>query len=202
LLLVGKRWAERGQNMKHRAILLVAVTMAALAGVGLLGQRQASAHDHLIPKTTLMKRTTELQTGLKVVDSSWIQPAGNGEFVTQTASYTWRFPEVDRVAASSKLRIRIFKSQKPDTFSITAYPRIDQEGVPSGQRRLLQSSLRRVVQDGQTVAWDVIFYVNRPERDYYLVSEGHWKDGQGSDSDQWAYWSFHVKTKSSSQLPT
>ena len=184
--------------MKHRAMLLVVAMTVALVGIGLVSQRPASAHDHLIPTTTLMKRTTELQTGLKVVDSSWTAPAGNGEFVTQTASYTWRFPEVDRVAAGSKLGMRILKSQKPDTFSITAYPRIDQEGAPSGRGRLLQSSLKPLVQDGRTVAWDVIFYVNRPERDYYLVSEGHWKDRQGSDSDQWAHWSFHVKTRSSS----
>lgn len=183
--------------MKLRVMLLVAAMTVALVGIGLVGQKSASAHDHLIPKTTLMKGTRELQTGLKVVDSSWTQPAGNGEFVTQTASYIWRFPEVDRVAAESKLHVRLLKSQKPDTFSIIAYPRIDQEGTPGGQGRLLRRSLKPVVQDGRTVAWDVVFYVNSPLRDYYLVSEGHWKDRQGSDSDQWAHWSFHVETRSS-----
>jgi hypothetical protein len=184
--------------MKLRAILLVAAMTVALVGVGLAGQAPARAHDHLIPKTSLMKGTRELQTGLKVIDSSWTQPAGNGEFVTQTAIYSWRFPEVDRVAAESKLRVRILKRQRPDTFSITAYPKVDENGTPGGQGRLLQSSLKPIIQDGQTVAWDVIFYVNRPLRDYYLVSEGHWKDRQGSGSDQWAHWSFHVKTRSSS----
>src|SRR5829696_8424033 len=98
-----------------------------------------------------MKGTRELQTGLKVVDSSWTQPAGNGEFVTQTAIYSWRFPEVDRVAAESKLRVRILKRQRPDTFSITAYPKVDENGTPGGQGRLLQSSLKPIIQDGQTV---------------------------------------------------
>lgn len=184
--------------MKLRVMLLVAAMTVALVGIGLVGQVPASAHDHLIPKTTLIKEARELQTGLKVVDSSWTQPAGNGEFVTQTASYIWRFPEVDRVAAESKLRVRILKRQRPDTFSITAYPKVDENGEPDGQGRLLRRSMKPVVQDGRTVAWDAVFYFNRPLRDYYLVSEGHWKDTQGSGSDQWAYWSFHVKTRSSS----
>jgi hypothetical protein len=183
--------------MKLRAMLVVAAMTVALVGIGLVGQEPASAHDHLIPKTTLMKGATKLQTGLKVVDSSWTEPAGNGEFVTQTASYIWRFPEVDRVAEGSKLRVRVLKSQRPDTFSIIAYPKVD-EGAPSGQGRQLGASFKPIVKDGRTVAWDVIFHVDRPLRDYYLVSEGHWKDRQGSDSDQWAHWSFHVKTGSSS----
>ena len=128
-----------------------------------------------------------MQTGLKVVDSSWTQPASNGEFVTQSASYSWCFPQVDRVAAESKLRVRILKSHKPDTFSIIAYPRVDEKGALSGQGRQLSASFKPIVHDGRTVAWDVIFYVNRPLSDYYLVSEGHWKDRQGSDSDQWAH---------------
>jgi hypothetical protein len=182
----GWRWA---------VVLLTAVVVASV-GV-LLAQRTALAHDHQIPNTVLKKGAKELQTGLLVVDSSWTQPAGNGEHVTQTASYSWRFPEADRVAADSKLRVRVLKSQKPDAFSITAYPKLDERGAPSGQGRLLRRSLKPVVQDGKTVAWDVVFYVARPARDYYLVSEGHWKDVQGSGADQWAHWSFHVKTRSS-----
>ena len=184
--------------MKLSAMLLVAAMTVALVGIGLVGQEPASAHDHLIPKTTLMRGAKELQTGLKVVDSSWTQSAGNGEFVTQTASYIWRFPDVDRLAAESKPHVRILKRQRPDTFCITAYPKVDENGTPGGQGRLLQSSLKPIIQDGQTVAWDAVFYVNQPARDYYLVSEGHWKDRQGSGSDQWAHWSFHVKTRSSS----
>ncbi len=63
---------------------------------------------------------------------------------------------------------------------------------------LLKRSLERVVKDGKTVAWDAVFFVNRPGRDYYLISEGHWQDREGCGADQYAYWSFHVKTRSSS----
>ena len=41
--------------MKLRAMLLVAAMTVALVGIGLVDQEPASAHDHLIPKTVLMK---------------------------------------------------------------------------------------------------------------------------------------------------
>jgi hypothetical protein len=195
--------------MKLGATLLVAAMTVTLVGGGLATQEPAGAHDHLVPKTVLMKGAKELQPGRLVVDSSWTQPAGGGEFVTQTAVYSWGWPEVDRlgvpvgdrVAPESKLRVRIYKNQQPDTFRVTAYPKVVQNGdywEPSGQERLLGSSFKPVVQDGRTVAWDAIFYVNRPDRDYYLVTEGHWRDLQGSGEDQWAHWGFYVKTASPS----
>ena len=197
----------RASGRWHLIIMLLAAIVVALAGVFFSTQRPASAHDHLLPTTILMKGTKEMQTGYKVIDSSWTKPAGNGEFVTQTAVYSWGWPKMDdssgapiadRIAAESKLRLRINKSQRPDTFDLMAYPKVIQnQGYwePSGQGRLLRTSLKPVVQDGRTVAWDVVFYVNRPDRDYYLVSEGHWKDVQGSGADQWAHWSFYVKTR-------
>jgi hypothetical protein len=60
---------------------------------------------------------------------------------------------------------------------------------------VLRKTLKRVVRDGRTVAWDAVFRVGQPGRDYYLVTEGHWKDREGCDDDQFAYWSFHVKAR-------
>ncbi len=48
------------------------------------------------------------------------------------------------------------------------------------------------------MAWDAVFSVDRPDRHYYLVTEGHWQDRQGCGSCQFAFWSFHVKTGSAS----
>jgi len=98
--------------------------------------------------------------------------------------------------AGSKLKVRILKTQRPDYVEITAYPALDEEGTPKGEGRLLRRSLERVVRDGKTVAWDSYFEVNHPDRDYYLVGEGHWKDREGCGGvDQYASWSFHVKTR-------
>jgi len=178
-------------------VLLVGVALA-LVSVVLVSQRPAEAHDHRVPDTVLKKGTRDLQAGRRVIDSSWNQPAGNNECVTQNAIYAPGFPEVDRVAAGSRLRVRIFKVQRPDTFEVVAYARANRDGQPAGEGRTLRSTLRPVLEDDRTVAWDAVFFVDRPDRDYYLVTEGHWQDTQGCEGDQWAYWSFHVKTGSAS----
>ncbi len=181
----------------RRTFVLLAAMAVALAGAVLVAQRPVSAHDHRIPNTVLKKGAKELQAGTRVVESSWDRPSGNLCENVNTI-YSTRFPETDRVAAGSKLRVRIFKSQRPDSFKIAAYRTVDENGAPSGEARLLKRSLERVVRDGKTVAWDAVFFVNRPGRDYYLISEGHWQDREGCGADQFAYWSFHVKTGSSS----
>jgi hypothetical protein len=57
-------------------------------------------------------------------------------------------------------------------FTIAEFNNFDDRGAPSGQGRLLRRFLKPVVQDGKTVAWDVVFYAARPARDYYLVTAG------------------------------
>ncbi len=99
------------------------------------------------------------------------------------------------MAAGSKLRVRVSKAQRPDSFEVAAYRALDEEGEPSGEARLPERSLEPVVVDGLTVAWDAVFSVNRPGRDYYLVSGGRWQDSEGCENEQFAYWSFHVKTR-------
>ncbi len=187
-----------GTSVRRRTFVLLAAIAVTLVGIVLVTQRPLSAHDHQIPDTVLMKGTKELQAGTRVVESSWDRPAGDNECVNVNAFYTTRFPETDRVAAGAKLRVRIVKSQRPDSFEIAAYRKVDENGAPSGQGRLLNRTLERVVRDGKTVAWDAIFSVNGADRDYYLISEGHWQDRDGCGADQFAYWSFHVKTGSSS----
>ena len=174
---------------------LVVVLLAAMT-LGLLGaQAPAQAHDHQIPKTVLKKGAKELQAGTRVMESSWDQLTGDDECLNVSTIYRTRFPEADRVATGSKLRVRVFKSQRPDSFEVAAYRTVDENGEPSGQGRLLKRSLKPVVVDGRTVAWDAVFSVNRPDRDYYLVSEGRWQDSEGCQNDQFAHWSFHVKTR-------
>ncbi len=184
--------------VRRRTFVLLAAMAVALVGIVLIAQKPVSAHDHQIPNTVLMKGAKELQEGTKVVESSWDWPSGNNECVNLNRRYSTRFPETDSVGAGTKLRVRVFKSQRPDSFEIAAYRTVDENGAPSGQGRLLNSSLERVIRDGNTVAWDGVFSVNRPDRDYYLIAEGHWQDREGCGADQYAYWSFHVKTGSSS----
>ena len=99
------------------------------------------------------------------------------------------------MAAGSELRMRISK------MLVDLRVGRDLEGVgvlggnSSGEGRLLRRSLKRVVIDGKTVAWDAMFSVKEAGRDYYLIGEGHWQNTEGCDEDQYAHWSFHVKTR-------
>ena len=136
-----------------------------------------------------------MQAGTLLSESSWNQATGEDECVNESAIYRTRFPETDSVAAGTELRVRIFKAQRPDSFGIAAYRAVDENGEPSGEARALNRTLKRVERDGKTVAWDAVFSVKSPARDYYLVGEGHWKDREGCNADQFAFWSFHVKTR-------
>jgi hypothetical protein len=194
-------------EVRKTVFLLASMALALLLACGvalvvvLVVQQPASAHDHRLPKAVLMKGKQELQTGRKVEEFTWAFPSRSGSacFVDE-GTFPFGFPEqAASVAADSKLKMRIYKIQKPDTFSITAYSRLKGTGEPvSATGRLLETSLEAVIRDGRTVAWDVLFRVDRPDTDYYLVSEGHWKDRDCSNIDQFAHWSFHVKTGSAS----
>lgn len=180
------------------AVLIAAVTLA-LVVVVLVAQRPVSAHDHRVPKTILMKGKQELQTGRKVEEFTWAYPSRSGSAcIVDEGTFPLGFPsDVASAAADSKLKVRIYKSQKPDAFSVTAYSRLKGTGEPVGAtERLLETSLERVVRDGQTVAWDAVFTVDRPDTNYYLITEGHWQDRDCTNIDQFAHWAFHARTGS------
>lgn len=184
--------AATGTGLGRTAFLLAAVLLG-LAGI-VLAQAPAEAHDHRIPATVLKKGARELQAGTKVFESSWNAPAVGGGCVTQATIYRTRFPEADSVPAGTELSVRVSKAQRPDSFEVVAYKALDENGEPAGDGRPLKRSLERVVRGGETVAWDAVFTVKNPGRDYYLVSEGHWQDSDGCRGDQFAFWSFHVRT--------
>lgn len=181
---------EQGRR-GHMLIVVLAAMVVALAGA-LVAQRPADAHDHQIPKTVLMKGKEKLQAGRTVGWSDWYSSAGNGECVHAHADYTFGFPRVDKVAAGSKLKVRIYKSQKPRPFHLA---KVDKEGNPRGD---VNVRLKPVVRNEKTVAWDAVFRVGRPDTRYRLLSEGYWKDREGCGGNQHAFWSFQVKTGNSS----
>jgi hypothetical protein len=187
--------ARDGLGRMATMVAVVAALMAGLVGVLLLAQAPAQAHDHRIPQTALEKGARELHPGTLVKESSWDRIVEDGLCENQNAFYRTRFPYTDSVVAGAKLRVHISKRQKPDSFEIAAYRTVDENGQPSGEGRLLKRTLERVVVDGKTVAWEAVFSVKRPSRDYYLIAEGLWKDREGCGNEQFAYWSFHVKTR-------
>ena len=172
--------------MRRTIVVLVAMalTLVALGGV-------AYSEDHRPPETVLYKGKQELQTG-RLGSYCWSTPSGPGRCV-DVAELS--YPAADSVRAGSMLHVRILKSQRPENFSISAYQKVDEWGFPVGRTTRLDTSLRRVVEDGRTVAWDVFFRVGEPGRHYYLNAFGEWGNGEGGGGD--ASYTFHVKTKDS-----
>ena len=86
----------------------------------------------------------------------------------------------------TQLYIRLSENRRPKQFSLST------SQTPDGRSRRIDTTLRRVVRDGKTVAWDAYFRLKRPEHQYYMGASGVWKGAGGRHGD--AYWQFHVKT--------
>jgi hypothetical protein len=171
--------------MRRTVALLFAMAVALVMGAGV-----AFSHDHVPPKTHLMKGEQKLQRGI-LQSYCWFSPG-----LQCSDTFRLSYPNTDYVRADRKLHIRILKAQEPESFSLTAYRELGKFGHPKGTGEQLLVSLRPVQEDGTTVAWDAFFEVDSPGRHYYLISGGRWKDEQGSGNMQGASWTFHIKTKS------
>ncbi len=72
-----------------------------------------------------------------MIKSSRNYPSGDGLCDNEATSRTFElldgcgfnYPEADRVAAGSELRVRISKTQRPNYFSVAAYPESTSTGT-------------------------------------------------------------------------
>jgi hypothetical protein len=99
-----------------------------------------------------------------------------------------RYPVL--VPVGSTLHIRIAHARRPDRVQFDEGPK------PRGRGRALDYTLRRYRPGEKTVAWDVFFRVNRPDRHYYLHIWAQWDRVPGkhkSYGDSGRF--FHVKTR-------
>ena len=127
------------------------------------------------PKSVLMEGDKELQKG-RLGTYCW------GACVDWLA-----FPNpasTARVAPGSTLHIRIKHAERPTHVHLFVGKTLDPP--PWWVRHSF--SLKPVVVEGQTVAWDAFFSVKRPDRHYYIDFGAYWK---GRD----ASWGFHLKTR-------
>jgi hypothetical protein len=173
-------------------MLVLAIALASIGAVTAEAQPASSFSDEF-PKTVLMKGQTELQNGRFVYGTwHWYEA---GEWNTIFADGIGGFPRADLVRAGSRLHIRINKPQRPEAFRILAY-KVFEQGQLIGEGRRLDTTLRRVERDGKTVAWNVFFCVNRPDRHYYLETLGRWERVPGTHiSFGRSSENFHVKTR-------
>jgi hypothetical protein len=163
---------ERLLVARRRFFVLVA--MVGLVGVFLVGvQGQAQALAPRPPDAILKQGNRTLQDG-SLISYCWGRSCVDG---------VSRYPSAVLAEPGTQLHIRLSENRRPERFSLRS----------RGSGRI-ERTLRRVVRDGKTVAWDAYFRLERPDRHYYLGAFGVWKGRGGHSGD--AYWQFHVKTRS------
>jgi hypothetical protein len=158
-------------------VLVAVVGMVGVLVVGVQGQAQAIAPRP--PHATLKQDIRTLQDGL-LISYCWVPSCVDG---------LPRYASAVLVEPGTRLYIRLSENRRPEQFSLST--RQTSEGRSP---RRIDTTLRRVVRDGKTVAWDAYFSLERPERQHYMVAFGIWKGRGGNRGD--ASWAFHVKTGS------
>lgn len=172
---------ERGKGMKKSAAQLAAVALAVvLVGVVLIVgvQGRAQALEPRPPDALLKQGDRTLQEGRRIA-YCWIRRCVDG--------FEDRYPSAVLVEPGTQLRIRLTENRPPKRLSLTT------SSSPDGPTRRIDTTLRRVVRDGRTVAWDAYFRLERPDRQHYMEVFGVWRDDGGRERGD-AFWQFHVKT--------
>jgi hypothetical protein len=182
-----------GRAPVSAAALAVAIALATLALFA--AQARAGSFANGPPQAILMKGSYAIQ--VRRVEAAHWYLYEHGRWVeTYIDSFDFAYPKADAVKAGRMLTVRLGKPQRPSTVRITAYPRLDANGDHAGHAQQLKPTLARVERGGKTIAWDVFFRVNRPDRQYYLDLSPAWERVPGtraSYGDEILYL-LHVRT--------
>jgi hypothetical protein len=158
-----------------RRMFFVLVAMVGSVGVFLVGvQGQAQALAPHPPDAILKQDNRTLQHG-SLMSYFWIN---------RVVDVAPQHPSAVLVEPGTQLYIRLSENRRPEQFSLTA----------RRPTRRIDTTLRPVVRDGKTVAWDAYFRLERPDRHYHLRASGAWEGRGGRSGD--VDWLFHVKTGS------
>jgi hypothetical protein len=182
-----------GRALVSTASLAVAIGLATLAIFA--AQARAGSFAKGPPQAVLMKGSYVIQ--VRTVEAAHWFFYERGRWVeTHIDSFDFAYPKADAVKAGRILTVRFGKPQRPSAVGITAYPRLDANGDHAGHAQRLEPTLARVERGGKTIAWDVFFRINRPDRHYYLDLSPAWERVPGtraSYGDEILYL-LHVRT--------
>jgi hypothetical protein len=182
-----------GRALVSAAVLAVAIALATLALFA--AQARAGSFAKGPPQAVLMKGSYVLQVR-RVEAAHWFFYEHGRWVETHIDGFDFAYPKADTVKAGRMLTIRLGKPQRPSAVGITAYPRLDANGDHAGHAQRLKPTLARVERGGETIAWDVFFRLNRPDRQYYLDLSPAWERVPGthvSYGDEILYL-LHVRT--------
>ena len=147
-------------------------------GVLLAGfQDQAKALSPHPPVADLKQENTKLQRAYRH-SYCWIRRCVD--------NFEDNYPPAVTVEPDTRLYIRLSENWRPKKFTLKT------STSPNGRARQINTTLRPVVRDGKTVAWDAYFRLERPNRQYFLDAIGEWQGARGGAS---VYWQLHAKTE-------
>ena len=170
----GRAYCGRKVGRSLVVALAAALAVATLA-IFAAEARAAGSFAQSPPKAILMKDSDVLQTQWFYWAHWYYFDEEDGWVETYQDFVDVTYPRADVVGAGRRLHVRFYKPERPSAVEIRASARRH-----SDQWSQLKRSFGRVERDGKTVAWDVFFRVNEPERDYYIQVYPVWDQMPGT----------------------
>jgi hypothetical protein len=165
------------------------VVAIALAAVATIGSGTVSAHDHKIPRVRLISEKA-WQRG-RLQSFCWVTgDLGTGE-ACAGGPHTW--PDRDVTPGGRRAIVRIRKVQRPRKLRLTSWPKLHDNGSPSGDGRRIEYTLETTLHNGDVVQEARFNLPDKPGH-YYLEVYGVWPDTV-SNRRQNATWNLHLKLR-------
>lgn len=166
-------------------VALVACLLAPLAGA-VAGERVNRRR----PPRVALRYHGEVVQRVAPYTYCWSYTYPDNSGVGMCADGSPSYPEAAEVSAPARLVLRIPYPAKPHRWFLHAYRAVSDEGGwtrPVGPRESIPFRLRPRRVQGEVRAWDVVFRVTEPLRDYYLDTGGDLAQGD-------VFYGLHVRT--------
>jgi hypothetical protein len=161
---------------------LVAPVATAIAGPGV---------NHRRPPRVALRYQGEVVQRATPYTYCWSYTYPDNSGIGMCADGFPSYPEAASVSAPSRLVLRVPYPAKPRKWFINAYRAVNSSpsgwDSPVGPREEIPFRLKPHRVQGEVKAWDVLFRVAEPLRDYYIDTGGLLEQGD-------VYYALHVRT--------
>jgi len=171
-----------------RRIVAVGMSVVLLFGSQALASR--SEINRKTPPRISLRYQGEVVQRARPFTFCWAYSNGDGTGTGMCADGFPRYPEPAEVQSPARLTLRIHYPAKPEEWFLHAYREVvrhEHRDEPVGNPETIPFKLRAKRVRGKIRAWDVVFRVEEPLRDYYLDTGGQLRQGD-------AFYALHVQT--------
>ena len=92
--------------------------------------------------------------------------------------------------------VRYHSATQPEGLSIAFWRHVNDDGYPEGEAREIDAALKPYPRNSEDPeAWDLVFHLPSRGRHLYLHAAGYWMDQDGSEANQDASWTYHVRLR-------